>query len=63
MKTLIVYHTDSYEKYQELYRLFTFEIDEIGILRIFKISKVTGKDFLVACYKDWTYFRVEGTVD
>lgn len=59
MKTLTVYHNDSYQRYQELYSSYTFEIDDLGILRIFKLSKITGIPILIACYKEWTYFRIE----
>ncbi len=59
MKTLSIYHKESYQKYNEIYRGYTFEIDDNAILRIFQISNTTGEPKLIACYKEWDYFRID----
>lgn len=59
MKSLCIYHKESYQKYYEIYSSHTFEIDESAILRIFKLSKSTGEPKLIACYRKWDYFKID----
>ena len=63
MKTLILYHNESYQKYPEIYVSYTFEIDQKGLLKIFKISKLSGEAKLIACYNNWDYFRIEENLE
>lgn len=63
MKNLCIYHKESYQKYNQLYTSYTFEIDETLILQIFKLSKTTGEPQLIACYKEWDYFMIDEDLD
>ncbi len=59
MKTLIVYANDSVYKYNDLYLLHCYEIDENKILKVTRRNLQTGEERDFACFKEWDYFIIE----
>lgn len=62
MKTLVVYHKDSYYKFDDLYKRHVFELGACSILKVFEVDKITGEDRMVACFKEWCYFLIDEQV-
>lgn len=59
MKTLIVYTKDSYYKYNDIYLLHCFHVNENNILTVTRRNLETGEEKDFACFKEWEYFRIE----
>lgn len=63
MKTLVVYIQESYYKYPEIYSKRIYEITKSNLLKIYQLDEITGEEQLDACFREWTYFIIETSMD
>lgn len=59
-KTLIIYCADSHYKFYNLYVDYAYDPEENGNLAVYKIDRIAGDDTLVALFRTWDYFIIEG---
>jgi hypothetical protein len=63
MKTLTIYISNSFFKYEGIYGEHRYEVTELKHLQIFKCDKYSGEENLVSYFKNWDYFIIEETND
>ena len=59
MKTLVVYHSGSINKFEEVFNLYTFSVEDSGELLVHRRDPHTGEESIKACFKSWEYFMIE----
>jgi len=60
MKTLIVYHNDSVNRFVSLYRDHTFNVNEEGLITVMRRNPADGEEHVCASFRNWDYYIIEG---